>query len=67
MDSVMKYRIEFEYAPYPLDKLWLDVRLTERWAIDESGDRFEMALFTAPRTTKITNFLCMKVLRVLPD
>lgn len=40
MGSVMKYRIEFEYSPYPLDKLWVDVRLNEQWTIDESGDRF---------------------------
>jgi len=36
----MRYRIELEYAPYPLDKLWLEVRLNDRGAIDESGERF---------------------------
>jgi len=34
----MKYRIELEYAPYPLDKLWLEVSLTDHGAIDESGE-----------------------------
>jgi len=38
MESVMKYRIELEYAPYPLDKLWLEVSLTDHGAIDESGE-----------------------------
>ncbi|AVG76145.1 hypothetical protein [Pantoea ananatis] len=36
----MKYRIEFEYAPFPLDKLWIEVSLTDRGAIEESGERF---------------------------
>lgn len=40
MASIVKYRIEFEYAPFPLDKLWLVVSLTDRGAIDESGERF---------------------------
>ncbi|WP_333620547.1 hypothetical protein [Pantoea septica] len=36
----MKYRIELEYAPFPLDKLWLDVTLTGSKIIDETGERF---------------------------
>jgi len=36
----MKFRIEFEYAPYPLDKLWLEVSLTDSGLIVERGERF---------------------------
>lgn len=40
VESIVKYRIEFEYAPFPLDKLWIEVSLTDRGAIEESGERF---------------------------
>ncbi|WP_455865397.1 hypothetical protein [Pantoea agglomerans] len=36
----MKYRIELEYAPYPLDKLWIDVILTDSKIIDEHDECF---------------------------
>ncbi|QKJ86016.1 hypothetical protein PMPD1_1049 [Paramixta manurensis] len=52
----MKYRIELEYAPFPLDKLWLDVRLTERGVIDETDDRFGFGAVYSSRDAREYKF-----------